>query len=34
MSGTHGRRPLTVGYGILVGIAMMATLVILGLLMG
>jgi hypothetical protein len=34
MIGTNGGRLLTVGYGILVGIAMMATLVIVGLLMG
>ena len=34
MSGTNGRRLLTVGYGILIGIAIMATLVMLGLLTG
>ena len=31
---TNGRRLLTVGYGILIGIAIMAALVILGLLTG
>jgi len=32
--GTNGRRLLTVGYGILIRIAIMATLVVLGLLTG